>query len=420
MFDIDKILGNKKTKKNVKFTDMTLSNTFGKNPFSDMVGNLTNKPLNKMGASNHMQNKWANMNTQQRTKARKKHKDSDGDRVPDIFDCSPFNTMRQDINFGRKPRGITQDQWSKQKDILNKSTFKTNTSLDPLTKMNTILEHDKDINRLKKVHSVFHDDEWQKKFNMTSINALKKQGYNDDDATEFIANQNKTKAETAAYFAQELAKDNKIGHLFKGAIPDIPMTREEGKKRYEKFQNNSQFISGVGIVDKPKKEENKRYDNMFDMDIVDMEERENFEYEQEEEARKHYNKLKQKSYNQLSYNEREFVDSMATEGMNMNEMNNYYKKRADEINTNNPKDRWQTYEDIYEKEYEGKPLTQKEKDYQKYHDLVDEDYSKLSPQEKDFIKEYRFKQGFDEDILEGEDSEVDSEEEFYRWKNNRR
>src|SRR6056297_1540636 len=156
MFDIDKILGNKKTKKNVKFTDMTLSNTFGKNPFSDIVGNITNKPLKNMGASMKMQNKWKRMTSPQRNKARKKYRDSDGDRVPDIFDCSPFNTMKQDINFGRKPRGITQEQWKQQKDILNKSTFKTNTSLDPLTKMNTILEHDKELKQLNKVNMVFH------------------------------------------------------------------------------------------------------------------------------------------------------------------------------------------------------------------------------------------------------------------------
>src|SRR6056297_1662879 len=95
--DIDKILGNnKKSKKNVSFTNMTLSNTFGKNPFSDIVGNITKKPLKNMGASDYMQNKWKHMNAQQRSKARKKYKDSDGDRVPNIFDCNPFNAMRQD------------------------------------------------------------------------------------------------------------------------------------------------------------------------------------------------------------------------------------------------------------------------------------------------------------------------------------
>ena len=63
MFDIDKILGNKKSKKNVKFTDMTLSNTFGKNPISNIVAKITKSPLQKLGASKNKQKIWANMSS---------------------------------------------------------------------------------------------------------------------------------------------------------------------------------------------------------------------------------------------------------------------------------------------------------------------------------------------------------------------
>ena len=114
MFDIDKILGTKKSKKQMSFTDMTLSNTFGKNSFSDMIGNLTKKPLQNMGASKQMQNKWFNMNHQQRNNARRKYKDSDGDRIPDMFDCQPHNIMRQDWKMpeGFNSKGV--DKWGRK------------------------------------------------------------------------------------------------------------------------------------------------------------------------------------------------------------------------------------------------------------------------------------------------------------------
>lgn len=102
MFDIDKILGNKKpgsnkSKKRASFPNSTMPKNFTENPFSNMP-KLNMGSSSDMSASKKMQLKWSNMNTVQRTKARKKHKDSDGDRVPDIFDCQPNNIMRQDAN----------------------------------------------------------------------------------------------------------------------------------------------------------------------------------------------------------------------------------------------------------------------------------------------------------------------------------
>lgn len=96
MFDIDKILG---TKKSTKLTELSMSKVFGKNPISDMIGGITKKPLHNLGASPKMQNKWKSFSIQKRNIIRKTHKDSDGDRIPNIFDCSPFNVMKQDTVY---------------------------------------------------------------------------------------------------------------------------------------------------------------------------------------------------------------------------------------------------------------------------------------------------------------------------------
>ena len=100
MFDINKILGNKKSKKQVKFTDMSLSQTFGSNPFSDMINNVTSKPLKNMGASAQKQNQWKGFSENKRNDMRKRYKDSDGE----IRQYSPkhrisgkFNTSNNNV-----------------------------------------------------------------------------------------------------------------------------------------------------------------------------------------------------------------------------------------------------------------------------------------------------------------------------------
>ncbi len=99
MFDIDKILGNKKQKKRVSFTNMTLSNTIGKNPISSLLQMATTTPK-KGAAPLYKQKQWADFPHQKRQSLRKKYKDTDGDRIPNGWDCDPQNVMKQDWGTG--------------------------------------------------------------------------------------------------------------------------------------------------------------------------------------------------------------------------------------------------------------------------------------------------------------------------------
>lgn len=62
------------------------------------LGNNVSLGLNSTGrgASVMMQNKWKNMSPLNRERERSRLVDSDGDRVPNKYDCSPFNIMKQD------------------------------------------------------------------------------------------------------------------------------------------------------------------------------------------------------------------------------------------------------------------------------------------------------------------------------------
>jgi hypothetical protein len=54
----------------------------------------------------------------------------------------------------------------------------------------------------------------------------------------------KVTEELGNYVAQEMAKDKKLGHNFKGAIPEVPITDEEGRQRLaeaQKYTNTLRF-----------------------------------------------------------------------------------------------------------------------------------------------------------------------------------
>ncbi|MFW5847831.1 MAG: hypothetical protein ACOCVF_02845 [bacterium] len=111
--NIDKLIKNQNKGINFnKFNFNKITNKYSK------ISNTTKTGTGMAGASVKMQNMWKQASIPQRNLWRKKYKDSDGDRVPDRFDCQPLNPMRQDSiqtlwHAGDKPPSETLKQEGK-------------------------------------------------------------------------------------------------------------------------------------------------------------------------------------------------------------------------------------------------------------------------------------------------------------------
>ena len=135
MLNINKIL---KVKNNIKgknnlvskslmpsMSKLKTQNNFegkiGSMSFSKIVNNITprSKPRQVKGASTAKQNQWKTFSPQKRNLMRAKYKDTDGDRIPNRFDCSPKNVMKQDWDLeAERKRGqyiehISPDEYLK-------------------------------------------------------------------------------------------------------------------------------------------------------------------------------------------------------------------------------------------------------------------------------------------------------------------
>ena len=83
------------TKKQSNVSDMFGMKKFNM-PKMGMGSSLKMPTFGSKGASPRMQSIWKSMGPVQKSTARRYLKDTDGDRVPDRFDCQPRNPMRQD------------------------------------------------------------------------------------------------------------------------------------------------------------------------------------------------------------------------------------------------------------------------------------------------------------------------------------
>jgi len=116
------ILGFNKKVIKMKNIDNMLKKVLGKtkrNSFNSNINKILGK--NKFGASFKMQNKWKSFSPIKKNFLRKILKDTDRDRVPNIFDCQPYNYFKQEAKYNI-PRWLlnqlTPEQQVVAKDML--------------------------------------------------------------------------------------------------------------------------------------------------------------------------------------------------------------------------------------------------------------------------------------------------------------
>ena len=185
------------------------------------------------------------------------------------------NVSHDDIHWGRRPNRMEKMEWERYKNMQNKATQKGyENNINPRYKMNTILKYNNEIKKLDKVNSIFHDDEWRRKYNGQIRTALKAQGYNDDDVDGYIENKTRAEIETANYFAQQLKHgDSELSKMFQKNTEDLDyISDDEGYKRYKNYNEFNKTIGykQVKSIERDEDKDNDEQDIESDDDSNNM------------------------------------------------------------------------------------------------------------------------------------------------------
>ena len=151
--------------------------------------------------------------------------DHDKDRVVSGIDCYPFDKKRHmAIRWGRRPNKMDPEEWGKNKKMIEKITEKEpsqfqlenpGSKLNQITKMNTVLSHDREIKKLNQKHPVFRDDDWNREYNQEAREALKEQKYTDDDVDQYLEAKSRATQNLASKLNAQLEKEGFYNELNK-------------------------------------------------------------------------------------------------------------------------------------------------------------------------------------------------------------
>jgi len=116
------------------------------------------------------------------------------------------------------------EEWGKNKKMIEKITEKEpsqfqlenpGSKLNQITKMNTVLSHDREIKKLNQKHPVFRDDDWNREYNQEAREALKEQKYTDDDVDQYLEAKSRATQNLASKLNAQLEKEGFYNELNK-------------------------------------------------------------------------------------------------------------------------------------------------------------------------------------------------------------
>ena len=244
MFEIDKMLGKKKSKSNNSFTNMTLSNTIGKNPISSLLKMTTQIPK-KGAAPLYKQKQWASFPQQKRQQLRMKFKDTDGDRIPNAWDCQPKNIMRQDSQLYLKPSKqqsifYTNPKNNSKKIFINQAKGITGETQEDIDMVSNLITHEE-------MHNLIHDEVGLKSSSaLDSVTILPVHGNRDNIVNKHNAGLPATHRE-----AKQFTYDALNSKIRKNPSPDDEYNQKNKNKHkvvtiYDKFHERSNTYNDKG------------------------------------------------------------------------------------------------------------------------------------------------------------------------------
>ena len=236
------------------------------------------------------------------------------------------------IRWGRRPNKMDPEEWEQYKTRMDTITKKDTSALSPYDRINTILDNDKNLKKLRQKHFIFRDEEWYEEYNREAIQALKEQGYSEEDAVGYLSEKQKSQMDAANVFAKELSKDDgEIGQTFKEIAEKENLPEYEHDYKVKTLKNLGKFSTNIslGKVVEPKKEE---HEELWEPEEIDY--MEEFEEKQERAEKEYYSQLQKKPYNLMTEDERKFYDAIQIKNMTNEESKEYFKRRAEELGNN--------------------------------------------------------------------------------------
>jgi hypothetical protein len=205
--------------------------------------------------------------------------DNDNDGVINALDCAPNDPNKQDIRWGRRPKHMTPEEYLKYQNQINILTYNKpsqiqlenpKTQLNQITKINTILTHDKEIKKLNQTIPFYRDENWQLKYNEQVRNALKQQGYSEDTANDYLEHKSKVSQDFGNFFIKELKREGTYDKIFGNNKKEQWNDKPKSEQITERITQPDSDGDGVPDRDDCDPNDPNRQDTYNDVDMSDM------------------------------------------------------------------------------------------------------------------------------------------------------